>query len=268
MFRILFRFALFVALNLIALLGIGLLSCKNDATKAPLKAKDEVEKVQRISKIEITEFGKTTTLKMTYEKNVINIEFQPYKKNVEARIELNKDQQIREIISGTQRIQYMYDENGRKMGIFSDKGMQQIMFNYEGENITSQHNIFGNDTLVSYYYRYENEVPNQVKINGKQSYTRTYDLIYSDVENALSGFNEMVLPAELSGLLGIPAMYGKKYLLKAVRIDTGVTDDEPLQEGYTPKFEEVTFEISKTGKHEAIKLVSDGTRQWSAKITW
>ncbi len=251
----------------LALTLLMFFSCSEDKTPEP--AKQETENADgRISKIEITEFGKTTNLKMSYEKDVINIEFQPYKGNVESRIELNDRNQIREIISGARRIQYLYDENGRLFGIFSDDGVQQIMFDYDDDNIVAQHTIHGNDTMVSFRYSYKDGLPSEVDIKGRFPYHRKYRLDYTDIDNQLSGFNEMVLPAETSGLLGIPAMYGKKYLKRAIRIDSGTVEYEPLSEEYTPNLEMIEFEITSSGKQEELKLVSDGTRQWSAKIFW
>ena len=268
MFRSLFPFAFFIALSFTAFLVFNLMSCKNEKKPSDAKTEKTETSEDRISKIEITEFGKVTTLAMSYEKDAISIEFQPYKGNVESRIELNKDKQIREIISGSQRIQYLYDEEGRQIGIFNGNGTQQIMFDYEGENISAQHTIMGNDTVISFFYTYEDGLPAELEIKGKVPYSRTYKLEYTDIKNQLSGYNEMVLPAETSGLLGIPAMYGEKYLKKATRIDAGAAKDEPLKESYTPSFEVVEFEISKTGKQEVLKLVSDGSRQWNATIHW
>jgi len=241
-------------LSLPLILSLLFACTNNDTSKLKKQAAEETD--DRISKIEIIEFGKTTTLGIKYEKNAISIEFQPYKGNVESRIELNKDKQIREIISGTQRIQYIYDENGRQIGIFSGNAIQQIMFDYDGENISEQYTIIGNDTAATFRYSYSNGIPNY----------RKYKLEYSDVKNQLTGFNEMVLPAETSSLLGIPAMYGKNYLKKATRIDAGVLEKEPLKESYTPNFEVIEFDISNSGKQEVLKLVSDGSRQWSATI--
>lgn len=268
MFKTLFPFALFAALNVAAIFLVGLLSCENKQQKEPKPTQEKAEASEKISKIEISEFGKVTSLNMKYDKNVINIEFQPYKGNVESRIELNDQQQIQEIISGTNRIQYLYDDNGRQFGILNNGGIQQIMFDYDGENIAAQHTIRGNDTTVSFRYTYVNGLPSEVEIEGKYPYYRKYELTYSDVDNQLSGFNEMILPAETSAMLGIPALYGKKYLRKAVRVDASAAKPEELKEGYTPRFEVIEFEITRSGKQEELKLVTDGSRQWSAKIFW
>lgn len=237
----------------------------NSDTKTEKRLEDHSD---RISKIEITAFGKTTTLSMKYEKDAVNIEFQPYQGNVESRVEWNDRKQIREVISGPSRIQYLYDDNGRQMGVFVDNGLQQIMFDYEENDIVAQHSIRGNDTVVSFFYSYSDGLPSEVEIKDKSTYYRKYQLEYSEIDNSLTGFNELILPIEISGLLGIPATYGEKFLKKATRIDSGAAVDPQLQEGYTPKLDAVEFEISKSGKQETLKLVSDGTRQWSAAIHW
>lgn len=263
-----FRFSVF--LTLACSLALVLSACGGNSNSEEEESQnnpsDTTEK--RISKIEISQFGKITQLLMNYGKDVINIEFQPYQKNVEARIELNSRKQIREIISGSNRIQYLYNENGREIGIFSDKGQQQIMFDYDGDNISHQYTISGNDTVVKFRYTYTNGVPSEVEIIGTYPYYRKYDLIYSNLDNALSGFNELILPAECVSLLGIPAMYGKKYLLHAVRTDADANKKAPLQEKYNPAFQKLVFEISKTGKQETLSMTSDGSRQWSAVIFW
>lgn len=251
-----------------AFLAINLLSCKNDAASVGENSTHAEPNQKAISKIEITEFGKTTSLTMKYNKNVISIEFQPYEGNVESRIELNKNKQIQEVISGTQRIQYLYDESGRKIGIISGNGMQQIMFDYQGQNISAQHTIVGNDTVVSHFYQYQNGQPTGVQVIARGFENRTYRLEYSNTNNALTGFNEMILPTEISALLGIPATYGKKYLKKAIRSDNQANIQKPLNEQYVPQFDVVEFEITKTGKQETLNLVSDGSRQWNAVIHW
>lgn len=255
--------------SLLTLLLIPFLfiSCSEDEESLAPESKKK-KGPERISKIEISQFGKVTQLLMNYEKDVINIEFQPYEGNVEARIELNERKQIREILSGPSRIQYLYDENGREVGIFSDNGQQQIMFDYDGENISHQFTINGNDTVVKFRYSYVNGSPSEVEIIGAYPFYRKYKLEYSDKENSLSGFNELILPSETVSMLGIPAMYGKKYLTRATRIDDKAGEKAPLQEGYTPSFEELTFDISKSRKKETLKLTSDGSRQWSAVIYW
>lgn len=257
-------FSFFVLTLLLTLFA----ACSDGEKDSKSKSEKVEETEERISKIEIIEFGRMTTLKMKYSKNAVNIEYEPYEGNVEARIEMNKDKQIREILSGRQRIQYIYDDNGKQIGILSGSGIQQIMFDYEGDNIVAQHTIQGNDTIVSFLYAYANGLPTEVEIKGMMAYHRKYKLEYSDIKNQLSGFNEMILPVEISSLLGIPAIYGKNYLQKATRIDAGAATNEPLKENYTPKFEVVEFAITKSGKQEALKLVSDGTRQWSARIHW
>ncbi|GAB5417396.1 MAG: hypothetical protein Crog4KO_29780 [Crocinitomicaceae bacterium] len=257
----------FVAIPLIALL---LFSCGDDAESETTtkRSNQKVKTEDRISKIEISQFGKSTNLIMQYSNDAVNIEFQPYQDNVEARIEFNEDKQIREVISGPSRIQYIYNNSGQEIGIFSNNGQQQIMFEYDGENLTNQYTINGNDTVVKFRYQYVDGVPSVVEIVGAYPYYRKYELEYSDIDNALTGFNELVLPSELVSLLGIPAIYSKKYLKKAVRVDAQSNEQEPLQESYTPSMQEVIFEISKTGKQETLKLTTDGSRQWSAIIYW
>jgi hypothetical protein len=263
-----FRFSFYLTLT--CCLTQVLSACGGDSSSEEegAESNQSTKTEKRISKIEISQFGKITQLLMGYENDVISIEFQPYQKNVEARIELNSRKQIREIISGSSRIQYLYDENGREIGIFSDNGQQQIMFDYDGDNISHQYTISGNDTVVKFRYTYSNGLPSEVEIIGAYPYYRKYDLHYSDVDNSLSGFNELILPAESVSLLGIPAMYGKKYLLRAVRTDAEAATQAPLQEKYTPSFQELVFEVSKSGKQEALNLISDGSRQWSAVIYW
>lgn len=252
------------------ILAFTLFSCGDtidDETKESASTQ-ETKKEPQISKIEISQFGKVTNLIMGYSNDAVNIEFQPYQGNVEARIEFNERKQIREIISGASRIQYLYNEGDQEIGIFSNNGLQQIMFEYVDGNVTNQYTINGNDTVVKFRYQYANGVPTVVEIVGAYPYYRKYELEYSDIDNSLTGFNELVLPPELVSLLGIPAIYGKKFLKKAVRVDGQATEQEPLQETYTPSMQEVNFEISKSGKQETLKLTSDGSRQWSAVIYW
>ena len=223
---------------------------------------------KQISKIEISQFGKITQLKMNYSKDAVNIEFEPYQGNVEARVEFNDQEQIREIISGPSRIQYLYDEKNLEIGIFANSGDQQIMFKYEGEDIVNQFTMVGNDTVAKFRYEYQNGLPSSVEVVGAYPYFRKYKLEYTDIDNSLSGFNELILPSELIALLGIPAMYGNKYLKSAVRIDAQANKNRSLQESYTPAMEEIRFDIVKSGNHETLKLTTDGSRQWSAVIHW
>ena len=238
-------------------------SADSDGNNAPKKKTEE-----RISKIEISQFGKITQLFLNYEKDVVNIEFHPYNGNMDARIEFNDQKQIREIISGANRIQYLYDDKHREIGIFTNDGAQQLMFEYDGENISHQYTVNGRDTVVKFRYQYTNGLPSVVEIVGAYPYYRKYTLEYSDIPNALTGFNELILPPELINLLGLPALYGKKYLKRAVRVDDGVSSTAPLEETYTPAMKEVTFDIAKTDTQETLTLTSDGTRQWATVIYW
>ncbi|XOV66000.1 MAG: hypothetical protein ACFHU9_10225 [Fluviicola sp.] len=268
MFQPLSRFPASLVLLVGIFLIVNLVSCTTNEPSNPLKTEETSNAEGKISKVDIQAYGKVTELKMSYEKNVINIEFQPYKGNMDSRVELNKKGQIREVISGAQRMQYLYDDQGRNFGIFTGNGTQQIMFDYHEDQIVAQHSIVGNDTVVSYLYEYENDMPSRVSVHPINGNDRIYLLEFSTIDNALTGFNEMVLPAEIGAILGIPAMYGKKYLKKATRIDEGLLESEPLTENYTPALESVQFEIARSGKQETLKLVSDGSRQWSATIHW
>lgn len=251
--------------------ALVLQACSDTSDNETSGHSDEKKAVKlppKISKIEITQFGEKNILLMKYNGNVVNIEMQPARTNIDARIEFNDNDQIREIIAGSNRIQYLYDDQNRRFGIVSGNAQQQIMFKHENGLITHQYTIRGNDTIGKFRYTYENGIPITVDIVGAYPYYRKYKLEYSDVDNALSGFNELILPADIITLLGIPAVYGKKYLIKATRIDSEAASDVPLQENYSPPMKEVRFEITKAGKQETLNLVSDGTRQWSATIQW
>lgn len=224
---------------------------------------------KRISEISISEFQKTTNLAMKYsESGVVNITFRPNDRNVDARIEYNDKRLLSEVISGKSRIQYLYADGGKRIGIIEGSGRSQIMFEYEGDNIVAQYTILGNDTVGNYQYKYKDGLPFMVEISGVNAYYRTYDLIYTDVPNSLTNFYEMIFPSDLTGQLGIPALYGDYYLKSAIRVDSGAARPQELQETYVPQQHEITFEISSKGKQENLKLTSDGSRQWSAVISW
>ena len=243
-------------------------SCLNNTPSSQNGIAEGNEK-QQISSVEISQFQKVTTLQMKYNRDgAVNITVQPFNGNADARLEFNEQQQIREIISGASRIQYLYGENNRKMGIISDQGRSQIMFEYEGDLIVAQHTIVGNDTVGSYLYTYREKVPVRVEVSGRDNYYRSYILSYFDTKNPFSNFYEMILPTELSGLLGIPAIYAENYLQSAKRNDLKANEQETLKESYAPSPMEILFEIDTTGRQETLKYVTDGSRQWSATILW
>ena len=193
---------------------------------------------------------------------------QPAKGNIDVRLEFNDQNRLQEVISGKSRIQYLYDANGRKIGMISGNGSQQVMFEYEAGNIVAQHNFIGRDTVTSYYYEYLDDRPTKVRIESKNQEDRTYTLYYLSKENTLSGFNEMVFPSEIVNQLGFPAMYGETYLRRARRTDDQANKDQPLTEDYMPPLNDIIFTVYKSGNQETLKLVSDGSRQWNAKILW
>jgi len=268
MIRTLYPFVLFLALNLLFMLGLNLTSCKNGSTKANSVPKQEKKSAGRISKIEINEFGKTSILNFSYDKQIVNIEMQPAKGNVDARLEFDDQNLLQEVISGRSRIQYLYDGTGRKIGMLSGNGSQQVMFEYDDGKISAQHNFVGRDTVASYYYEYLEDSPTKVRIEAGNQAAREYTLYYLNEQNSLSGFNEMILPSEIVNQLGFPAMYGEKYLRRAKRTDEQANKDQPLKESYTPPLNDIVFTVHRSGNQETLKLVSDGTREWNAKIHW
>lgn len=245
-----------------------LASCGNSTSSLDKGAPEKKEK-HRISSVEISQFQKVTTLQMKYSKDgTVNITIQPFNGNADARLEFNRQNQIREIISGASRIQYVYGESDRKIGLFADQGQSQIMFEYEGDLIVAQHTIVGNDTVGTCRYTYKEKVPVGVEVIGRDNYFRSYSLSYFDTKNPFSNFYEMILPTELSGLLGIPAIYAENYLQSAKRNDVKANEQETLKESYIPSPKEILFEIESSGKQETLKYVTDGSRQWSATIRW
>jgi len=254
---------------LFCVLSLLVFSCGDNSKDEPVE-KQKPEATERISGISISEFGKTTSLLMDYKDNgAVSIAFSPNNgKNLDARIEFNEKKKLREVISGKSRLQYLFADGGRRVGIIEGSGQSQIMFDYEGDNITAQYTILGNDTVGTYKYHYKNGMPHTVDIIGVNGYYRSYILTYSDVPNSLTNFYEMVFPADLTGQLGIPALYGKFYLKNALRVDPKAAQSLDLQENYIPQNSEFVFEINDTEKQETLKLISDGTRQWSATIQW
>jgi hypothetical protein len=229
--------------------------------------KTPISKSETISEIIIAAFSSDTHLTFTYKTDhTVAITFKPGKGNVDARLQFNEKNEILEMISGRERMQYLYDDERRCFGILLGNGQSQVMFDYEGDNRVAQYTLRGNDTVARYHYDYANGQPKTVTIEGKNNYFRKYDLTYSNYDNDVSGFYEMVFPSDITSQLGIPALYGKKYLSKAIRTDEKADQHPKLTQNYIPKHDTIQFEVVKSSEETWISLTSDGTRNWSVKL--
>lgn len=223
----------------------------------------------RISSIEISEFKKKRVLDFEYMADgKVNINYgEGGRVNYSIHSEYNDQKRLTEMISGKDRIQYIYGPGNTLISINYVGKYKLIEFTYDDqERVRTETITITGRTSSSYEYSYEgtSKIPDKVLMTAFSGLKNEFKLTYSDVNNALTNSIETVLPENVVYWLGRHTMYGEKYLEKAELIWKDDIEEHPDLSVFV--YSDVRFSISSKNGVDFLKFVTDGTRDWSAKV--
>ena len=242
-------------------------ACSNE--KAPETEQEEKSDDPRLVSIEISEFKNKKMMVFEYSGDgSVNINYNAGNRmNYTIHTEFNDQKRLTEMISGKERIQYIYGPGNTVISMnFAGEG-KRVEFTYDDKNrVSTEAVIISGRTSSSYQYSYKGSstLPEKVSMKTNTGLQKEYKLTYSSVDNAFTNKVETILPEDLVYWLGWHTMYGDKFIEKAELVSSDTPEiQDSLPQIFHTRFQ---FKISSKDGTRRLKLVTDGTRDWSAKV--
>lgn len=254
-----------VAAVLIALTSV---SCENEKPKEPKKVSQSKE---RISSVKVL-FGANLS-GYTFHHNSdgsLRIDADNQRQNVSMLINYNETHQITQLISGKERIEYIYDPNGNISLIEMAGKSHEISFAYNNKKqVVSQFNVFGTDTVERYTYGYKNDVLHTVRMQSRFGYDLEFQLQFDTLQNPFSNVFEWVYPQEMYWYVGLPALYSANNLISArLTHDRSSSKVDENKLFHNKAFEGFSIVVSQSQRRTQISTNLASGSTWSVEINY